>query len=167
MTDRTAHKSYDFRAGPTHYQKSWIIADGVTVAQGTLIQVQAGYANHWDDTSGDDRFAGIATNADSYNNDGIWLGEITPTLNRRTPRVTVDEGAIITNFDSLGSTTAITDIGSFVYCPDSDPDNMTLESSGNTSIIGILEDWRSTTDTDIRLFTMIEWLGYNYESPGS
>ena len=168
MADRSAHKNYNFRAGPTHYQKTWIIADGVTVYNGQLVQVEGGYANHWDDSAaGTDRFAGLATNADSYNNDGTWLGEITPTLNRAVPRVVVDEGTIITGFDSMEGTSAITDIGALVYCPDSDLDSATLQSSGNTNVIGVVEDWRSTTDLDIRLFTMMEWLAYNFESPGS
>lgn len=170
MADRTTNKFIEMRAGPNSGNtKSYPIADGVTVAIGTLVQLEAGYLNHWDDgaISDLDTFVGIVVGGDSYNKDGIIIGETTPTNNRSVPRARVAMGQILVGLDSVNGPVAQTSVGLLVYCSDSDTDNMDVQSSGNTNAIGWVNEFRSTTDIDVRLFTPEEFLAFNRESPGS
>jgi len=158
MVDRTTDKFYTTR--PRAGRDSFRIADGVTVAAGTLVQSQVGYANHWDDSA--EPFLGLVIGGDDRAGAGVIIGEVTDSP---MPDVHVDtSGAILTGLTVNGTPTRAK-VGDYVYCVDSDPDNITLNSSGRTSVIGWMVRYVSTTSQEVQLFTPAEWMAYNIESP--
>ncbi len=163
MADRTTTKIIETR--PSAGRDSFAIADGVTVAAGTLAQLQAGFLNHWDDSGSNDNFLGIVIGGKDRASDGIIIGETSDTPD---PRAFVDtSGVILMHLDSIDGTPVQANVGAVVYCPDSDTDNIDLQASGNTNAIGVLWNFRTATDCDVKLFTPAEFLAYNRESPGS
>jgi len=170
MADRTTPKFIETR--PNSGRDAFIIADSVRLAPGTLVQLQAGYANHWDDSGSNDVFLGIAIDGDNSGNaatddPSTWLGDTSGAPNP-DPEVHVDtSGVILMGLDSIAGTPSQAQVGGLVYCGDSDTDSMDLQASGNTNAIGILWRFESTTDCDVKLFTPAEFLAFNRESPGS
>lgn len=169
MADRTTDLIIKTR--PNSGRDAFTIADAITLAAGTLVQLTAGLADHWDDSGANDIFLGIAIGGQDTagGGDGIWLGDTSgdPDPN---PEVFVDtSGVILQHLASVGGqgTLVLTDVGKQIYCGDSDTDSMTIVGSGNTNVIGWLWRFRSATDVDVKLFTPMEFLAFNYESPGS
>ena len=132
-------------------QNSYIIADGVTLPIGSLVQAQSGYLNHWDETG---QFLGVLINAHSRAGDGTILGETSDT-----PPVhgTVDESGVTLMHVAVGGTVTQADVGALVYCADSNPANLTKTDTTNPPV-GRLVYFRSTSDCDVQLFTPTEWL---------
>jgi len=163
MADRTTTKIIETR--PSAGRDSFPIADGVTVAAGTLVQLEAGFLNHWDDSASNDVFVGIVIGGEDRAGDGIIIGETSDTPD---PRAFVDtSGVILMHLDSINGTPSQAKVGDLIYCDDSDTDNMDLQASGNTNAIGVLWEFRSTTDCDVKLFTPAEYIAVNYESAGT
>lgn len=163
MADRTTNKFID--TAPSSGRWSWPMANGIQVAAGTLVQLQAGFLNHWDDSAQNDVFLGIVLGGKDRLGDGVLTGNTGDTPD---PRAFVDiSGVILTGLDSIDGTPTQAKVGNLVYCPDSDTDNMTTVASGNTNVIGFLWRFRSTSDVDVKLFTPMEYVAFNYESPGS
>ncbi len=168
MADRTTDLIITTR--PSSGRDSFPIENAVTLAAGTLVQIQAGRANHWDDSAATDVFVGIAiAGSDSASTDGSWLGDTSGVPNP-DPEVTVDtSGVTLMHLDSVlgpeGVAPIQTDVGRVVYCGDSDTDSITTVSTVNTNVIGFIIRFRSATDLDVKLFTPSEFLAYNRESP--
>ena len=166
MADRTTDAFYETR--PNSGRDSFVIANTVTLAAGTLVQMEGGYANHWDETGSTDIFMGIAIGGDdSASTDGTWLGD-TSGPPAPDPEVHIDTSGVTMVGVTLAGTVTQAKVGiTFVYCADSDPDNMTLNASGKTYAIGILYRFLTSTTGDVKLFTPQEYIAYNFESPGS
>jgi len=148
MADRTVNKIYttkgiDRLAVP--------IINAVAIPIGTLVQEQGGYANHWDGTN---TLMGIVVGGEGLVS-GIPTGDTSATPD---PCVYVDtSGATIVGIPVAGAS-AVTVIGEFVYCDDSDLANATLTQPTTDAPIGIVVGWRTSTDVDVRLFSMVEHL---------
>lgn len=130
---------------------SYVIADGVTLYEGALVQLESGYLNHWDETG---KFIGLLIAGDDRGRDGTILGEIsdTPPVQGR-----VDESGVTLCHMAVAGTVTIADVGALVYCADSDPANMTKTDTTNPPI-GRIVRVGSATDVDVELFTPTEWL---------
>jgi len=152
MADVTARATR--RSHPAGGVMSAPIADGVTVYEGMLVALEAGYANHWADGA-NDVFAGVLLGGDDRANDGILLGE---TADSPVPEARIDiSGVTLMHLDILGTPTQAV-VGDLVYCGTSNPADMTTNSSGRTHPIGWLSRFRSATDVDVTLFTPSEML---------
>jgi len=132
------------------------IADGVTVYEGMLCGLEAGYINHWADGA-NDVFLGVVLGGKDRGGDGILLGETSDTP---PPEAWVDtSGVILQHLDSVGGTPTQAKVGDLVYSLTSNPDDMTLTAvTANNHPIGILWRFRSATDVDVKLFTPAEML---------
>jgi len=162
MADRTTTKIIETR--PRSGRDSYPIADGVTVAAGSLVQLEAGYLNHFDDDAANDVFVGIVIGGVDRAGDGILIGE---TDDSPDPHAYVDtSGVTLMHLDSVGGTPTQAKVGDLVYTPDSDTDSLTLDNStvAYTSPVGWMCRFRSATDVDVQLFTPAEYMAHNYES---
>ena len=148
MADRTADKIYD--SAPNAGVGSYIIADGVSIGIGALVQLQGGYLNHWDET---DQFVGIFLGGDDRLGDGVYTGETSDT---KPPRGRVDESGVIIRHIAVAGTATQAKVGDLVYCADSDLANVTLTDTTNPPV-GWLREFRSASDCDIQLFSANEW----------
>jgi hypothetical protein len=108
------------------------IASGITLPVGALVQVKSGELNHWDGTG---LFVGIHQGEQQ-------LGE----------GVVAVDGPVLQRVAVTGASSASP--GSFVYCADSNPANMTLTG---TKPIGRLIRYRSATDCDVMLLDSEEY----------
>lgn len=146
---------------PSAGRDSFIIADGVTLYEGQLVGVEDGFANHWDDDGGTARtFAGIALGPGG---DGFDVNTTPPALTGDTsatpqPEVRVDtSGVVLMHLDSVGGTPAQSKVGDLVYSVDSDIASISLtDTTGDGNAIGYLLRFRTTTDVDVKLFSMAE-----------
>ena len=130
---------------------SYIMADGVAFYVGQLVQLESGYANHWDETG---RFLGVMIGGDSRLNDGVFFGE---TSDVPPPEARIDESGATIMHTAVGGTPTQADVGALVYCPDSNLANLTKTDTTNPPV-GWLKRFRSTTDCDVQLFTPAEWM---------
>lgn len=146
MADRTVPKIYQTK----HMDRLAVpIANGVTLPVGTLVQIESGFANHYDGTT---TLLGIVLGGENLSTAGnpVGLTSLTPD-----PCVYVDaSGPVICNIPVASSTV----VGAYVYCPDSDLGNATITQPTTLAPIGIIVGWRSATDCDVRLFTPVEHL---------
>jgi hypothetical protein len=133
------------------------IANGVTLFVGAFVGIEGGYANHW--AGGvNDVFGGICLGA------GEGVSTTTGALTGNTsatplPSVRVDDsGVTIMHVAGLGGTATQAKVGDLVYCPDSNPANMTLTIGALNHPIGFLSKFRATADVDVTLFTSAEML---------
>lgn len=143
MVDATADADSKWRSN--NGRNSFQIADAVTLFRDQLVQLQSGFANHWDETG---KFLGIATEGDERTSTSGILGE---TSDDSPPEVHIIEGAILTRL-TVGGTPTQAKVGDLVYCADSDIANMTLTDTTNPPV-GTLWRFRTTTDHDVKLFT--------------
>ena len=134
--------------------KSYIIANGVTLYIGELVQLESGYANKWDDSA--DYFLGVVV---GFVTPGA-TGALAVLGNQTTyPLVVVDvSGLILEHLDSVGGTVSQAVVGTLVYGTSSNTDDLTMESSGRTDPIGVLDDYVSGTDVNVRLFSNMEFM---------
>lgn len=139
-------------------RKSFIIKDAITLYEGCLVMLNAGYADHWVDTGSADMFLGLCLGGDDHagTNDGDLTGDTDNT--NGAPRAYVDTSGVTLKGLTVGGTPGPTKVGDLVYCEDSNPANITLDSSGQTHPIGWMSDYRSSTDQDVTLFTPEEHL---------
>lgn len=147
MADASAKKIHDTR--PNAGRQSYQIADGVTVYEGMLTQLQSGFVNHWDETG---KFLGTIVNGDHtlVSGDFVLLGATSDTP---PPEATVDEsGVILMHLASMAGTPTQAKVGDLVYSADSDTDSLTMTDTTNPPV-GVLVRFRSATDLDVRLFT--------------
>jgi hypothetical protein len=127
------------------------IADGVTIYEGQLVQLESGYLNHWDETG---KFLGVLTGGQDRAIDGVLLGE---TADTPPPEGFVDESGVTLMHVAVAGTVTQADVGVLVYCADSNPANLTKTDTTNPPV-GRLKRFRSATDCDVELFTPMEWL---------
>lgn len=159
MADLTA--DYPLQAQGDYEIFTAIIADAVTLYHGALVGIEGGYANHWADGAAD-TFGGYVLGGDTtlVNDQPALLGDITPPTGRTAARVRIAEGAILTGLKGLlgpgGGAVVQADVGKPVYCPTSNPEDMTMVVTGANHVIGVLDDFRSATDVDVRLLTRAE-----------
>lgn len=148
MTDRATNKIYETK-GSDRLRVPMTTA--VAFPIGTLVQEEGGFANHYDGTN---TLLGIVLGGDNLVS-GIPTGDTSLTPD---PAVFIDtSGATLVGVPVTGAS-AVTVIGEFVYCNDSDLDNATLTQPTTDHPIGIVVGWRSATDVDVRLFSMVEHL---------
>lgn len=128
------------------------IANGVTLEEGTLVQLESGYLNQWDET-GD--FLGLFKGA------GLGVSPNATAITGDTSATPVPEGAVdesgkvVMHLDSVGGTPTQAKVGDLVYCADHDLANATLTDTTNPPI-GRMVRFRSATDVDVELFTPAE-----------
>ena len=155
MADLAANSFIETR--PRAGRDAGRIADGVTLYAGALVGLESGLVNHWADGA-NDVFLGIVLGGDDRAGDGIIIGETSDTL---PPEAHIDtSGVVLMHLDSVAGqgATTIANQGDLVYCATSNPDDMTLVSSGHTHPIGFVLRWRATDDIDVQLFTPAEML---------
>lgn len=153
MSDQAAN-NYTQVTAERGTTKSYPIANGVTLYIGQLVQLESGYANHWDDSG--DHFAGICVGFVTPGTTGA-LNATGNTSGTPPPRAVVDvSGAILEHLASVGGTVSQAVVGTLVYGTSSNPDDLTMNSSGRTDPIGILDDYVSATDVNVRLFSITE-----------
>lgn len=145
LSARTIHKTRPPGAS------SYIIADGVVLYEGALVQAQSGYLNHWDETG---QFLGLLVGGDDRARDGVLTGETSDTP---PPEGYVDESGVVLMHMAVAGSPTQADVGALIYCADSDPANMTKTDTTNPPI-GRLVRFRSASDCDVQLFTPGEWL---------
>lgn len=145
MADRTTNKQYE-SAG--RHRVPFPIADGETLPIGTLVQIQSGFANHYDGANGN--LAGIVAGGENPNADGEPVGNTSLTP---IPKVYVDmTGPVIKNIPVAGATV----VGAYVYCNDSNLDNATITQPTTDAPIGKIVGFRSASDCDVMLFSYAE-----------
>lgn len=149
MADLTAH--YDIgKSAERGRTMAFPMANGVSFYYGMLCQIQSGYLNHWDDTG--DTWCGVLIDAKSRANDGTFIGATGDTPD---PEGIVDiSGRTLRGLDSVGGSPTV--IGALVYGTSSNPDDLTIDPSGRTDPIGMITRFRSATDLDVTLFSMME-----------
>ncbi len=143
MADATAKKIWKSRV---RGHGSYPIADGVTLHEGQLVQLESGYLNHWDETGS---FLGILLGGDDRAKDGVLLGETSDTP---PPEGRVDETGVVLTHLSIGGSPTQAKVGNLVFCADSDVANLTLTDTTNPPV-GYMSRYRSATDVDVTLFT--------------
>lgn len=154
MADVTARKTLatKTRSGRSAYQ----IANGVTLYEGALVGLEAGYLNHYADGA-NDVFVGIVLGDALGVSPGAALtGDTSATP---VPEARVDDsGVTLLGLDSVGGTPTAAKVGDVVYCGSSNTDDITLTATGRNHPIGYMSGFRSATDVDITLFTPTEAL---------
>jgi len=156
MADLAVHTTLKTR--PRAGRDAFAITNAVVLYQGTLVQLSAGFLDHWDDAGAGSTFMGILLGGKDRAGDGVITGNTTDT-----PDVEgyVDtSGVVLMHLDSVAGqgATTIAIVGDLVYSGDSDVASITTVASGNTDPIGFVIRWRSTTDIDVQLFTPAEFL---------
>lgn len=149
MSDLAA-KNPHLKTQPRAGYGSYPIADGVTVYEGMLAQLQSGYLNHWDETG---KFLGILIGGDDRAKDGVLLGETSDTP---PPEGRVDESGVTLMHMAVGGSPTAASLGVLVYCADSNPANLTITDTTNPPV-GWLRRFRSASDCDVQLFSASEW----------
>lgn len=139
---RTIHKT-----APNSGRWSYIMADGITLFEGQLVQLQSGYLNHWDQSGS---FLGILLGGDDRLKDGVLIGE---TGDSPPPEARVDQsGVVLMHLASVGGTPTQAKLGHHVFSADSDTASMTMTDTNNPPV-GRLVRFRSATDVDVQLWT--------------
>jgi hypothetical protein len=149
MADATAKQIHKTR--PNSGVGSYVIADGVTLYEGQLVQLQSGYLNHWDKTG---QFLGILVGGDDRAGDGVIIGETSDTP---PPEGRVNESGVVLMHVAVAGTPTIADVGGLIYANDSDVANLTKTDAAN-AVVGRLVRFRSVSDCDVQLFTPAEHL---------
>lgn len=148
MADRTANLFLKTR--PRSGSDSFPIADGVTIGVGALVQLQAGYLNHWDETG---RFLGVLAGGTARAGDSVLVGETSDSM---PPEGIVDTSGPTIMHVAVAGTATQAKVGDLVYCADSDTANFTLTDTTNPPV-GFLVRYRSASDCDVQLFTPAEF----------
>jgi hypothetical protein len=154
MADVTARKTLatKTRSGRSAYP----IADGVTLFEGALVGLEAGYLNHWDDGAAD-VFVGIVLGDALGVSPGAALTGDTSASPVPEARVD-DSGVTLLGLDSVAGTPTAAKVGDVVYCTTSNTDDLTLTAGALNHPVGFMSAFRSATDVDVTLFTTAEHL---------
>ena len=153
MADAAAKIVYKTR--PRSGRDAYIIADGVTVYEGMLVGIAAGYANHWADAAADEVFAGILLGGDDRARDGIIIGETSDTP---PPECRVDTSGVVLMHLTIAGTPTQAKVGDPVYSADSAVASITLTIGALNHLIGHMIRYRSSTDVDVQLITPAEFM---------
>lgn len=140
MADRSVNKIYETKGMD---RLAIPVANGETLPVGTLVQVQSGFANHYDGTQ---PLFGIVLGGENVNSDGEPVGDTSLTPD---PAVYVDSSGPVLVGIAVASSTVV---GVPVYCDDSDLANATITQPTTDAPIGYIVGWRSATDVDVKLF---------------
>lgn len=139
----SANKNRDFRPGNGGYVKSFIVKNGVTVYQGSLVGIDrtSGHVFPWTVETGQDNiFLGVAK--EKVVGDGVLV-----------------VGVICTGVElvqvAVTGVTAVTDTLKPVYL--TDDDTLTLSAPAAGKPVGQITKWYSSTTCDVRLRTPIEY----------
>jgi hypothetical protein len=146
MADRTTRKIYETKGAD---RLAVPMANGVTLPVGTLVQSESGFANHYDGTAGK-YLLGIVLGGENLNSSGNPVGDTTLTPD---PNCYVDASGVVLTGIAVASSTVV---GVYVYCNDSDIDGATVTQPSTDAPIGFIVGWRSATDVDVKLFTLLE-----------
>jgi len=148
MADRTVNTIYETKGSD---RLRVPIATTVALPIGTLVQEEGGFANHYDGTN---TFLGIVVGGENLV-DGIPTGDTALTPD---PAVFIDTSGVTVVGIPVAGASAVTVIGEFVYCNDSDLANATVTQPTTDYPIGFIVGWRSASDVDVKLFSMAEHL---------
>ena len=152
MADRTADIIH--KTSPRAGRESFIIADGVAIGIGALVQLEGGYLNHWSSAKAN-TFLGIMIGGKDRANDGVITGETSDT-----PAVEgyVDSSGVPLMHMDIGGSPTQAKVGDLVYCADSDTASMTLtDPTGDNPPVGRVVRYRTADDVDVQLFTPAEY----------
>lgn len=154
MADPTTARTIPSR--PNAGKDAYPIANGVTLFEGALVGLVAGYLDFWDDGA-NSVFAGICEGAGVGidPNSGALTGDTSATP---VPEARVDESGAILVVTDLGGTPSQAKVGDLVYSADGNLSSLTLTIGALNHPIGFLKKFRSTTDVDVQLFTPAEFL---------
>lgn len=147
MADASAKTIHKTR--PNSGVGSYVIADGVTLYEGQLVQLESGYLNHWDKTG---KFLGILVGGDDRAGDGVIIGETSDTP---PPEGRVNESGVVLMHVAVAGSPTIADVGGLIYCGDSNVGSLTKTDAAN-AVVGRLVRFRSASDCDVQLFTPAE-----------
>ena len=140
MADRTTNTLYESKGMD---RLAVPAANSVALPVGTLVQIESGFANHYDGTN---PLIGIVLGGENLSTAGVPTGDTSLTPDAA---VYVDaSGPVITGIPVASSTV----IGVPVYCDDSDLANATVTQPGTDAPIGYIVGWRSASDVDVKLF---------------
>lgn len=144
---------------PSAGRDSFKIRDNEVIYEGGLVGLDAttGLVEAWADGASD-VFCGLALGGDDRAGDGVLTGEISDA---HPPEARVDtSGVVLMHLDSVAGQGALAeaDQGALVYCGTDNTDDLTIVSSGRNHPIGFILRFRSTTDVDVKLFSMAEHL---------
>tara|TARA_R100000458_G_scaffold11201_1_gene8957 strand:+ start:2402 stop:2875 length:474 start_codon:yes stop_codon:yes gene_type:complete len=141
MADRTTNTLYETKRSD---RLAIPIANGESLPVGSLVQIQSGFANHYDGTT---MFAGIVVGGENLSSTEVPTGDTSLTPD---PCVYVDTtGPTIVGIPVASATV----IGAYVYCNDSNLDNATITQPSTDAPIGFIVGFRSASDCDVQLFT--------------
>jgi len=144
MADRTVNKLYD----TSRMDRLPVpIINAGSLPIGTLVQNASGFADHYDGTS---NLLGIVVGGENVDANGVPTGDTSLTPD---PMVYVDASGPVLKSIPVASSTVV---GAYVYCNDSDLDNATITQPTTDHPIGVIVGWRSASDVDVRLFTLVE-----------
>ena len=155
----TAHTSPAYQ--PRGDTMSFVIKDGTSIWRGSIVELLVGYLGPWTDAAGS-TLCGVLFNGDVREKTGSNAGKITGETSDSPPPegVVLTGGVTLMHLDSVvdesGAAIAQADVGKAVYCGSSSPDDFTLATTGGTHKIGVITRFRSATDIDITLFSMME-----------
>ena len=148
MVDATADAFPSYRQDAN--TDAFVIVDAVELFRGSLVQLQAGFLNHWDETG---KFVGMLMDGTEKTNTSGILGATGDDI---PPEGRVLSGLILQRLAAVGGTPAQAKVGDLVFCADSDIANLTMTDTTNPPV-GTLWRFRSTTDVDVKLFTAGEF----------
>lgn len=137
-----------YKTRPNAGTGSYRVANGVTLAEGELVQLQAGYLNQWDKTG---KFLGMLVGGDTTAA-GAILGDTTVA---NPPEGRVNESGVVVMHVAVAGGVTIADQGALVYCADHDLANLTKTDAAN-AVVGRLVRFRTASDCDVQLFTPAE-----------
>ncbi len=160
MADVAAHTILKSR--PRAGRDAFPITNAVTLYAGTLVQLSAGFLDHWDDAGAGSTFMGVLQGGKDRGRDGIIIGN---TADTPDPEAYVDtSGAVLMHLASIDGTPTQAKVGDLVYGATSNVADLDLQASGNTNPIGWMIRFRTATDCDVQLFTPAEFLCMQTES---
>ena len=161
MAASTAHSEQNYQ--PRGDSMSFVIADGTSIWRGSLVGITSGYLTAWADAAAQ-LFCGLLFNGDVREKTGTNAGKITGETSDSPPPegIVLNGGITLMHLDSvldeLNGSLAATDVGMVVYCGTSNTDDMGGQSSGANHPVGVITRFRSATDVDVTLFSMMEHL---------
>lgn len=153
MTDQTVAKLHKTRARAGF--NSYPIADGVTVVEGMLCQLESGYLNHWDETGS---FLGIVLGPATGVSPGAAMvgdDDADTTVQSAIPQARVDESGVTLMHMDVAGTPTQAKVGDLVFSADSNYTSLTMTDTTNPPV-GRLVAFYGTDDVDVELFTPAE-----------
>lgn len=135
--------------------RSYVVKNSQALFQNGIVALDAnGLVVPWSDTDRALRLLGLF---DSWDRSGVTAGN---TSASPAVRAILDVGgAELVGVDVAGVADR-TSIGEPVYCTSDNPTDLTLTPTAFVRPVGVLSDFRTTSDMDVALFTPADYSGY-------